>query len=192
MIPATPAIYPVILPVPENKLALKGRDKVEFLSRHARRALAISVGKAGMVLDVFPKDADGVPVSVNGIHWSLSHKSLYVCGVAAWRPVGIDIEKIRPCSEALFDRIAREGEWETAGGKSFDSFFRYWTAKEAVLKATGDGIKGLSRCRVIRIVDDTHLVITYTGREWIIEHLFFNGHIASVTKSGYDPQWTFA
>ena len=132
-------LYPVVLAVPPERRLLKGREKVRYLSRHARRALALSAGKTGTVLQHLPKDQDGVPLPVNGIHWSLSHKSEFVAAVTASRPVGIDIEAIRPCSEGLFKRIAQSQEWSLVDPVSTETFFRFWTAKEAVLKATGIG-----------------------------------------------------
>ena len=176
----TRTIFPVILSVPEICRYLKGREKVVFLSRHARQAVEISAVKTGVVLPELPKNADGAPIPYQGIYWSLSHKSQYAAGVVARSPVGIDIETIRPCSRALFDRIAGRDEWDLAGELSFAVFFRFWTAKEAVLKAAGDGIKGLSRCRISRILDGNHLTVDYADRIWRVEHRIHNGHMAAV------------
>jgi len=184
------AIYPVILPVPDDERFLKPREKVACLSRHARRAVKLSADKTGVTLNLLPKDADGVPLPVKGMHWSLSHKHEFVGGVVSPAAVGIDIEKIKPCSEALFKRIARGDEWALADVKSPDIFFRYWTAKEAVLKATGDGFKGISRCRISRSVDASHLTVSYANREWCIEHLFFSGHVAAIVKEELEIHWT--
>ena len=72
-------------------------------------------------------------------------------------PIGLDIEKIRPCAPGLYRMAADEAEWSLGGAADDLLFFRYWTAKEAVLKSLGIGLAGLSKCRVIRIVDDHHL-----------------------------------
>lgn len=185
-----PTIHPVILSVPEDKKHLVRKEKVIFLSTHAREALKISARKIGVSLTELPKDRDGMPLPVKGIHWSLTHKSNFVGGVAAHGPVGIDLEKFRPCSEALYDKIAGAREWELAGGKSIEMFFRFWTSKESVLKASGDGIKGLSRCRVIRLIDDNHLEIAYPDRKWTVEHLVFNGHIATIVQNDRNVDWS--
>ncbi|MCX6459947.1 MAG: 4'-phosphopantetheinyl transferase superfamily protein [Actinobacteria bacterium] len=69
-------------------------------------------------------------------------------GVALTRiaPVGIDIERYRVIDLALL-RGQVLGPGEIA--RSSDDFLRYWTRKEALTKATGDGIGvGLSDVRV--------------------------------------------
>jgi len=182
-------IYPVILSVPEKDRQLTGRDKVASLSRHARRALEISARKIGIAIADLQKDAKGAPLPFDGNYWSLTHKPQYVGGVMATNRVGIDIEKIRSCSDALFKKVADPGEWDLADETSFTFFFRYWTSKECVLKAAGTGIRDLSKCRIVRIIDDNSIEIDYQGKRWHVEHAFFDGHIASVVKNGCDVQW---
>ena len=88
---------------------------------------------------------------------------------------------------------------EAGGGKGekrkfpyykFKLFFRYWTAKEAVLKAVGTGLKDLSKCKIAHLIDENSLAIDYMNKRWLIEHLFFNGHIASINKGLYDIKWS--
>lgn len=183
-------LYPVIFSVPMTHRNLKGRDKVVYLSRFARQALRASAQKSGLILENPAKDTDGVPLPDNGVYWSVSHKQAYVAGVVSTAPVAIDIEKIRPCSEALFNRIADKIEWNLAEDDPTTNFFRFWTAKETVLKATGDGIRGLSRCRIAEIIDNTQLIVSYDSREWVIEHHFFDQHIAAVVQDGRSVEWT--
>lgn len=184
-------IYPVILPVPESDQALKGRDKVQALSRCARSALMASCAQSGLHLDNLPKGPKGAPLPVDGVHWSVSHKSDIVGGVAAPLPVGLDLETIRPVSDALMTKVADDDEWRLGGGQEKKLFFRFWTAKEAVLKAVGKGIAGLSRCRIMEIVDDTHMTMTYDGTPWPVEHFWFDGHVAALTPHHFTVAWTF-
>lgn len=183
-------IYPVILAVPEADQHLKARERVEYLSRHAREALEISAGKHGVVVGGLEKDESGAPLPFDGNYWSVSHKPEYVGGVIASKQIGIDIEKIRSCSPALFKKTADESEWNLSNEDAFNLFFRYWTAKESVLKALGKGIRDLSKCRVVRVIDPHHLIIEYQDIAWTIEHFFFNGHIASVVKYDMNVEWT--
>jgi 4'-phosphopantetheinyl transferase len=185
-----PILFPVILAVPDKKQELTGRKKVAFLSKHARKALEISAKKSHIQLRALTKDEKGVPLPFNGNYWSLTHKSEYVAGVIAPTPIGIDIEKIRSCSKALFKKTAHDHEWELSDTDPFTLFYRYWTSKESVLKASGSGIRDLSKCRIIRIIDNDHLVLKYRNREWLIEHFYFDKHIASVVKNDFHVEWT--
>lgn len=183
-------IFPVILAVPENERNLNGRKKVEALSARARFALEISSIKSGVNLGCLAKNEDGAPVPFDGNFWSVTHKSEYVGGVIARTETGIDIEKIKPCSKALCNKIADPGEWALSDSDSEILFFRFWTSKEAVLKAAGKGISGLSGCRIEKILSDYSLIVNYNGRIWEIRHYFFDTHIASVVTNGFDIEWS--
>ncbi len=184
-------IYPVILAVPNQKQQLKGREKVIFLSMHARRALEISAQKRQIQLGDLEKNENGVPLPFSGNYWSVTHKTEYVAGVIARERIGIDLEKIRPFKEALYKKTASESEWGLSDTDKIALFFRYWTSKESVLKASGTGIRDLLKCRITRIIDDRHLVVNYREHNWVVEHFFFNGHIASVVKNNVDVKWAF-
>lgn len=185
-------LYPVILSVPESHRRLHGRDKVKALSRLARSALMESCAKSGLGLETLPKNENGVPLPVDGVHWSLTHKSDVVGGVAARLPVGMDLETIRPVNDGLFAKVAGLDEWQLADGMDRQAaFFRFWTAKEAVLKALGKGIAGLSLCRVVEIVDDARMILTYDKIHWLVGHVWFDGHVAAVTPHDFTVSWTF-
>lgn len=184
-------ICPVILAVPNKKRQLTGREKVSFLSRHARRALEISAQKSQIQLGDLKKDKNGVPLPFNGNYWSITHKIGYVAGVISRERIGIDLEKIRPVKAALYNKTARESEWGLSNTDKAVLFFRYWTSKESILKASGTGIRDLLKCRIKQIIDDRHLVVDYKEQHWIVEHFYFNGHMASVVKNNVDVKWVF-
>jgi len=183
-------LFPVILAVPEHERNLTGRKKVEALSALARFALEISSAKSGVSLGCLTKNEDGAPVPFEGNFWSVSHKTEYVGGVIAQTETGIDIEKIKPCSKALCNKIAGPEEWALSDSEREHLFFRFWTAKEAVLKAAGTGISGLSGCRIEKISGDDSLIVNYKDKIWEIRHYFFGRHIASVVTNGFDVEWT--
>jgi 4'-phosphopantetheinyl transferase len=182
-------IYPVILTVPDKKQQLTGKEKVSFLSRHARKALEISALRSRIQLGDLTKDKNGVPLPFNGNYWSVTHKAEYVGGVIAQTKIGIDLEKIRPMRASVCRKTARFDEWALSHTKSPPLFFRYWTSKESVLKASGTGIRDLLKCRIKQIIDDQHLIVDYKEAEWLIEHFYFNGHIASVVTNDADAKW---
>ena len=183
-------LYPVILSVPDADQHLDGRDKVKALSRLARLALMKSCEKSGLCLETFPKNEKGAPLPVGGVHWSLTHKSDIAGGVAALLPVGMDLETIRPVSDALLAKVANDDEWQLVGNDSQRNFFRFWTAKEAVLKAVGKGMAGLSRCRVVQMVDDTRMMLVYDEIRWPVVHFWFDGHVAALTPHHLAVSWT--
>ena len=190
MMQAATQIFPVILPVSDADKPLKGRDKVKALSRLARSALMKSCELSGLHLDAFPKNEKGVPLPVDGVHWSLTHKPDMVGGVASLLPVGMDLETIRPVNPALLSKVADDDEWRLVNGDRQKAFFRFWTAKEAVLKAVGKGMVGLSRCRVEAVVDDTHMTLAYDETRWPVAHFWFDGHVAALTARHFSVTWT--
>ena len=184
-------VHPVILAVPAEVANFKPRNRVKFLSRHARLALNLSAQKTNLPLGDLKQDENGAPLPFNDIYWSITHKTQYVGGVVAPAPIGIDIERIRECSPGLFAKTAGDREWALAGPDkdSLLTFFRYWTSKEALVKTSGSGLKDLLKCQVTRIIDDRHLQIHYADRQWRIEHFFFDHHIASITQDTYQIEW---
>lgn len=185
----TTVLYPVILPVAAACRGLKGRAKVLHLSARAREALKASAEKSGVQLPHLPKDDRGAPLPVGGVFWSISHKSEFVAGVVSRHPVGIDLEKIRTCSAALCRKIADEAEWALSREARQRLFFRFWTAKEAALKAAGTGLTELSSCRVQSVPDDRHLILSYRGAPVTVEHFYFDRHVAAVVRGAHRVEW---
>lgn len=108
---------------------------------------------------VFSIDPRGKPYIENAgpsgsLHFNLSHSAgMALIGLAVDRKIGVDLEYIDegrnpeklasrffPANEAHAVASAPEGEGAAL-------FFRYWTAKEAYLKAVGDGIRRLEDIR---------------------------------------------
>ncbi len=184
-------LYPVVLSVPDEKRSLERREHVKYLSMHARKALQISAQRSGMVIEKLLKDDSGMPLPFNGIYWSIAHKPEYVAGVVSTEKIGIDIEKIKPCSEGVFKRIANDQELSLITKMSDHYFFRYWTSKEAALKAAGTGFAGLSKCRITKILDNNNLLIDLDGQKKQVEHVFFDHHIATILKDKFKIKWKF-
>jgi len=185
-------LFPVIMKVPHSERQLRGKKQVQTLSRLARQAARISTEKSGLKISEFSKNEDGGPIPTNSIYWSISHKSRYVGGVVSTEPVGIDIERVRPVKNRVMEKIASEGEWALAGGKAVETFFRFWTAKEAVLKATGAGFTGLSNCHIVEIDDDEHLIAKYAEKRFIIHQTWCaKDYIAAVTQTERLVRWIF-
>lgn len=95
----------------------------------------------------------GKPYLKNGPEFSISHCKNAIAVAVDERPIGIDVESIRPYNESLALRVMNEAEMkeieeaaelpcEGAGDLDMKAlaFTRIWTQKEAVLKLRGTGI----------------------------------------------------
>ncbi|SBT66333.1 4'-phosphopantetheinyl transferase [Micromonospora sediminicola] len=146
-----------------NQLPVPGRDTVyvwtgratgdqrELTRRLLRRAGGALLGRpeAGIGVDRGPggrpevraDDGRTLPVSVSHID------GVVVVAARAAGPVGVDVERRRPLPATSLARrwyAPDEADWLAARdetGRELD-FLRLWTAKEAVGKALGRGLRG--------------------------------------------------
>lgn len=182
--------FAVIQRVPSRIKDLERKTRVVALSRFARVAAEKSAMKSSLTVKKFIKDDDGVPQPVNGIYWMVSHKPDIVAAIVSKERMGIDIEKIKVIEEKLFDRILSSREQYLLRNQSKELvFFRAFTAKEAVLKKTTHGIKGLTKVKIIQVMDDRNLILQYRNKKYWIENFYFERYLASVTKDQLNIQW---
>ena len=182
-------IRPILTPIGIDD-SLSGREKVERQRSTARWALSMCAEQCGGPEGPWEQDANRVPLPKDGWYWSISHKPLLAGAVIADEPVGIDIEHIKPRGrEDLWDRLANADEWKVAGERSWEMFFRLWTAKEATLKANSRGIGGFEECRIAAVPDRTHIECQYRGKPWKIQQFYHAEHVAAVTAGNFDVQW---
>lgn len=191
------ALYPVIMKLPSFLPGMSGSEKKKELSKFARHALKLSAERSNVTPRIPEKDRNRVPQPTDGLYWSVSHSSQCVAAVVAPYAVGIDIEQIRDVSTLLKEQIASEAEWDLTPENDPTLFFRYWTAKEAVLKAAGHGLSGLAHCAVTQIIDDVQIRLTYHDTSWLVLQHEIPGnkrmgqpsYIAAVTSGGHDIAW---
>lgn len=131
------------------------RRRERFKMPHLQTRFTVARGAlrilAGRYLDKPPESlrflygAQGKPL-LDGLHFNLSHSGdLMTAAFSVDGPLGIDIEEITPrlyirdIASRYFSK--REcGELETPDDTEFlHRFYRLWTAKEAVMKATALG-----------------------------------------------------
>ena len=178
------------MPISAADQELDGHERIEAQRRRAREALVQSCLASGVPAGPFAKDTRNVPLPFGGTYWSISHKPQYVAAVVSSSPVGIDLEEVTPRKRRLFGYIAEDSEWALAE-QNWDTFFRFWTAKEAVLKATGAGLKDLKKTRIQTILDGDRLIVVYAQHPWPVQHYRFGNHLVSLTHSG-EIRWTLA
>ena len=181
-------LHPVILPISPKDQRLRGRERVLAQSRRAREALALSCEASGVAPGPLTADARGAPIPFDNTHWSLSHKSRFVAAVVGPTPIGIDIEEIRPRNEDLYGYIADEEEWALTD-RNWETFFRYWTAKEAVLKTAGVGLSHLRKARIHALLGKDYLIVDYGSLLWPVKHFRFQDHIVALMNDDYEVAW---
>lgn len=101
----------------------------------------------------FAVSRNGKPFLENRqLQFNLSHSGdLALIAVAQSRQVGADIEQVRPMPDlrAVAARVCTPGELDRLGGLADSdrerAFFAMWTRKEALAKATGEGIGAIGR-----------------------------------------------
>jgi len=126
------------------------------------------------------------------LNFNISHSQNYALyGFALNASLGVDIETIRPLKDvdSLAKRFFLPSEYQhiqqTPIAKQPYTFFRYWTYKEAYLKAIGQGLAGL---------EQAHIQFTETGaqmsdRAWSLYPLTPpSGTVAAVAIKGQNWQ----
>lgn len=181
-------LYPVIIPIPQAS-AQRSPGQVEVQREYARIALRHAASLSGAPTDGWRKDERDVPLPNAGYFWSVSHKRQFAAAVVADAPVGIDIEHVVERPRRLHDALALKNEWDIMPDESWESFFKLWTAKEAVLKANGTGIADLLRCQLKSLDDSRRMTLFYKDRSWQTEHFFHIEHVAAVTCGGHEVCW---
>ena len=96
-------------------------------------------------------------LKTDGVYFNISHSKNYIACAVGTKPIGIDIEAYRKITLPLVNRVCTEDEAEYVFKENDDienentkkRFFSVWTAKEAFLKCTGEGIsRGLKSITV--------------------------------------------
>ncbi len=79
---------------------------------------------------------------------SISHSGSFVLVGFCESPIGVDIEALRAYDKRLISRYFSKDEQEYI--KTDEDFFTLWTVKEAYLKMTGEGLKGMKKQNVVK------------------------------------------
>lgn len=147
-----------LLPDAERERATRFRfeaDRACYVAAHALARLVAGslTGEAPRLLHFDPVCANcggahGKPrVRGTSLEMSISHSGQRVAVAFAWDvPVGVDIEDLVPprADASLIARVLSAEEQAALAAVADDehnaAFLRYWTRKEAILKATGYGL----------------------------------------------------
>lgn len=109
-------IYPVILPVPAAVRALPGRERTKLLSALARDALFESAKKAAFPLIVWTRTIGERRFRLGAFTGpSPIRRPMWPEWWPRRRPVGIDVEAVKPVSDALYGKTGTPEEWALGG-----------------------------------------------------------------------------
>ncbi len=148
------------------------RDRSRFIVCHAylRTILAyyLDIEPERLEFNYTPKGKPYLVQRFRGkeLQFNLSHSHEFALyAVTINRQVGVDLEYIYLFAEtdALTDRILTKrerAEWhKSTGNERIWSLFRYWTCKEAFVKATGEGLTmPLNRIHISLVPDEARLI----------------------------------
>ena len=113
------------------------------LSLGAGVALSVAVADFGLsgVGAEIQYNEKGKPFLKNNLAYiSLSHSGHFAVASIASHNVGVDIEEIKPIEDGVIQRVTTKNEQKQI--KNLRDFYRLWTAKECMLKITGEGLSG--------------------------------------------------
>jgi 4'-phosphopantetheinyl transferase len=121
--------------------------KRAFLRKTLARYLNIHPKQVEFAYGPFGKPEVKQPASPQLLRFSLSHSgSLAMCAVSLNREIGLDLEQLRSLEdmqdivEHFFAPLEIVRFHNLPADERTRAFFKYWTAKEAFLKATGEGL----------------------------------------------------
>ena len=150
-----------------------------LLSKHILRYALKENGQAH-TLGTMQYTAQSRPYFPGGDDFNISHTNkIVVCAFANCNKIGIDIERRVPLDIDIYRQQFSDAEWDHIhrSSDSLQTFYEYRTAKEAVLKASGTGLK-----------NELHLLNPFENNEW---HLYtirdfspYSCHLASQQPLG--------
>ena len=123
---------------------LKEHDTRRFIATRLAIRKIISEYTGTMPQSVIFNQTANKKPSTAGIEFNISHNGHYIMIAVSENPIGIDVEQIdHPVDVAqlipyCFDTA--EKEFIASSKDQKESFFALWTRKEALLKATGEGL----------------------------------------------------
>jgi 4'-phosphopantetheinyl transferase len=192
---ATPVVEQLARALSEDERARADRFVFDRDRRRFQAARGWLRAVLGQCLDIdagevrFDYSAAGKPSlaaaeNLRLLHFNLSHsEDLAVVAVTPLAPLGIDVERLRPLddADALVARFFSSNEIRAftvlPADQRVAAFFALWTRKEALLKATGEGLgQPLSLVEVSFLPAEPARVVAIADRadraaRWRLEHL---------------------
>jgi 4'-phosphopantetheinyl transferase len=173
------------------------------------RYLYLKPSQLRFVYSDYGKPALAPAPATRGLSFNLSHaQELALVAITRGRQLGIDLEHIRPIPEVeqIAERIFSAQEKEMLrtlpGTEKLRVFFRYWTCKEAYIKARGEGLSlPLDQFQIVPISDDATPLLSVKGdpqeaSRWSLRELIpAPGYAAALAVEGKGwrlAQWHYS
>lgn len=134
---------------------IEDRRRMAFAEELLRNLLAETFGadKSEIAVKNLPSGKPVAEVKGKEVFVSLSHSGDFVACALADTLVGIDVEVKREVKPSLFKALnTDELEFLNTSEDKDSAFLRLWTAKEAYLKLTGEGLAGLGKADVLPLI----------------------------------------
>ena len=173
-------------------LSPKRRERMSRYLRHDDRARCLA---AGLLLRVAFGEENcmristasyGKPYFPENAFFNLSHSGDYAVLAVSPCEVGVDVERIDPYSESVAKKCFTAAELEWLSGQACDkAFFRLWTGKESVMKATGLGFRMPPESfQILPVSGGAHRIC---GKKWFLRWISLPGHEVCVATATEQP-----
>jgi len=176
--------------------------KDEFLSSRGilRIILSLYTGKDPDRIKLGSTSAGKPILPGSPIEFNVSHsRDMFICGISVKSKIGLDIQEVYSISslDKIVSNYLSPAEYQylenlQSSDMRQDHFFAIWTAKEAYLKAVGDGIK--ENFNQVSLIPDSadlrtfHLSLPESTREeinWKIKSIDFGqGYVGALAYHG--------
>lgn len=177
----------------EKKRKIQGYYRIEDAQRSlwgdilARYAISKSAAIENKQI-VFGDNGYGKPVLLgsSAIHFNISHSGSRVACAIDNRPVGIDVESIKPVDLKIAERFFSKDEYRELLEKDEEMrltyFYMLWTLKESYIKADGKGLAIPLDSFTVSIRNDRVFIQTSDGSPnyFFKQHKLEDTHMLSV------------
>lgn len=128
----------------------------------------------------------GKPYLPGGAFFNLSHSGDYVVLAVSPSETGADVERVAPYPESIAKKCFTAAELKWLSGQGCDrAFFKLWTGKESVMKATGLGFHMPPESfQILPMSDGAHRI---AGKDWFLRWLALPGHEVCVATATEQP-----
>lgn len=131
------------------------RRRMAFGEELLRKLISEEYGvdESDILITNLPSGKPVAEVKGNEVFVSLTHSGNFVACALSNNPVGIDLEVKRDFNPRVLKALCdAEREFVAKSKDEAIAFLKIWTAKEAYLKMTGEGLAGFSKAEVLPLV----------------------------------------